>query len=123
MKTAMDAVKYYVGSSFVCGKHEEHHTHIVNAKGTDRFYSAYLSDVCSDFVVCTIGEFNSLVEFLADKQSYSDCKSEWEYVQEFKLKSKPPTFTKEMDDNGVVKQKQDSRISEGFAPWFEKLDG
>ena len=60
-KTIIDAVKHYRGDKFVCGKHEMHHTHIVNANGTDRFYSAYASDIVSDTVICTISEHNQFV--------------------------------------------------------------
>tara|TARA_R110002051_G_scaffold237427_1_gene298305 strand:- start:109 stop:753 length:645 start_codon:yes stop_codon:yes gene_type:complete len=61
MKTVIDAVKYYGGYNYVCGKHEKHHTHIANAVGTGRFYSVYASDIGGDTIICTISEYNQRI--------------------------------------------------------------
>ena len=64
------------------------------------------SDDISWELICTTEEFLATVaecktNFGKCEQSYGEYKSEWEYVQEFKLKSKA-VFTQEMADNGVL---------------------
>jgi hypothetical protein len=85
MKDVFDAVIYYGGRNFVNGKHEKHHTHILHGRVSREFYTAYASDIGVGNVICSIQEFNTLVEHLASNkgrstQTYADYKKEFEYM-------------------------------------------
>ncbi|MAO21770.1 MAG: hypothetical protein CMJ25_13560 [Phycisphaerae bacterium] len=113
MKTIMDAVKYYGGDKFICGKHELHHTHIVSAIGTDRFYSACASDVGDHSAICTIIEYNQYIKecetnfgLSVNYDTYKDVfhKSSMSFINctASDRTSSQPVFTQAMADNGEL---------------------
>ena len=102
-KTRLDAVIEFKGE----WKHKgDDGIYYRNIAGANQYYY-YGNDVPkhSEFI-CNQSQFNTYVDLLAsnfgvDTQDYEDYKSDWEYEQEIKIKSKP-VYTQAMCDAGEL---------------------
>lgn len=111
----MEAVKYWNGDEYVCGKHEKYHTHIVNAVGTDRFYSAYASDIGGDSAICTISKYNQFVHSCMTNSEESSLKHL--HIWQEGIKRQPETdeqFKAKL--NEIDKELEGMEIDWGKAP-------